>query len=369
MSFSRTNLFSTGEAKPRRSEPERVTPLNGSLRGSVTAATFRGRTTTPVFDSYWRFASERHRVYVRRHGGQCPPWTDDPIIRVHKFTNVFRAADRVSQYLLRNVIYDEARPEARDIVLRVLLFKVFNRVDTWERLIAAFGEPSCANFNSSAYAATLDKALAAGGRVYSAAYITPPLPGTAGARKHAGHLELLAAKLRSGDIDRLCDSSSLRSIYEALLTWPGIGPFLAYQFTIDLNYTPVFDFSEDEFVVAGPGARDGLAKCFSGPRASDSEAIIRAVWAAQEEECAARGLEAPKLWGRRMSLIDVQNVFCEVSKYARIAHPGVRGTTDRHRIKQMFSSVAPLPPPFFPPKWGVVTEPTTSAVTLREEVR
>jgi hypothetical protein len=32
---------------------------------------------------------------------QLTPWTSDPIIQVHKFTNAYRAADRVSQYLIK----------------------------------------------------------------------------------------------------------------------------------------------------------------------------------------------------------------------------------------------------------------------------
>ena len=32
------------------------------------------------------------------------------------------------------------------------------------------------------------------------------------------------------------------------------------------------------------------------------------------------------LRGRRLQLIDCQNLFCEVDKYAVVAHPGVRGS-------------------------------------------
>ena len=65
--------------------------------------------TTPVFDTYWRFASERQEVFMRRVLGKRPPWTADPILGGHRFTNVYRASDRVSQYLIRHVIYDGSR--------------------------------------------------------------------------------------------------------------------------------------------------------------------------------------------------------------------------------------------------------------------
>ena len=62
---------------------------------------------TVVFDTYWRFAAERQRVYFARLLGWDPPWTGDPIIGAFRFTNPYRAADRVSQYLIRHVIYRE----------------------------------------------------------------------------------------------------------------------------------------------------------------------------------------------------------------------------------------------------------------------
>ena len=61
---------------------------------------------TEVFETYWRLASERHAIFERRLRGEPPPWTEDPILSKHKFTNAFRAADRVSQYVIRDVIYE-----------------------------------------------------------------------------------------------------------------------------------------------------------------------------------------------------------------------------------------------------------------------
>jgi hypothetical protein len=60
---------------------------------------------TVVYDSYWRFAAERQQVFFRRLEGLAPPWTDDPVLLAHKFTNAYRASDRISQYLIRRVIY------------------------------------------------------------------------------------------------------------------------------------------------------------------------------------------------------------------------------------------------------------------------
>ena len=60
---------------------------------------------TEVFDTYWRFAAARQQVYEARLAGQAPPWTSDPILAAHRFTNCYRAADRVSQFLITQVCY------------------------------------------------------------------------------------------------------------------------------------------------------------------------------------------------------------------------------------------------------------------------
>src|SRR5215212_7580545 len=62
----------------------------------LSSVTIAGRrlTPTPVFDTYWRFAAERQAVYVARCEGRPVPWTQDPILCAHRFTNCYRAADR-----------------------------------------------------------------------------------------------------------------------------------------------------------------------------------------------------------------------------------------------------------------------------------
>lgn len=41
-----------------------------------------------------------------------------------------------------------------------------------------------------------------------------------------------------------------------------MGKFLAFQYAIDINYSELCDFSEMDYVVAGPGAHSGISKIF-----------------------------------------------------------------------------------------------------------
>ena len=333
-----------------------------SIHGQFGAAR-RQPVTTRVFDTYWQFAAERQRIFHRRVRGEPPPWTDDPVLSAHRFTNVYRAADRVSQYLIRQVAYagDQA---VEEVVFRVLLFKFFNKIATWERLHAEFGTPSARSFSVEQYDAVLTRAFARGARLYSAAYIMPAAaPGVH--RKHLTHLQLLRSMLDDRLPERLAVCSSMRAGYELLLGYRGIGPFLAYQLITDLNYTRVLDFSEMEFVMAGPGARSGLRKCFADFGDYDEADLIRFVADRQEHEFATRGIGFEDLWGRPLQLIDCQNLFCEVDKYARVVHPEVLGTGGRSRIKQRFQPVEDPVEVWFPPKWGLNDRLSSRSVTER----
>ncbi|WNV82882.1 nucleotide kinase domain-containing protein [Umezawaea sp. Da 62-37] len=304
-----------------------------------------------MFDTYWRFAFLRHAVYQARLAGEAGPWTDDPILLRHRFTNCYRAADRVSQFLIRHVSYT-GRREPEEVVFRTLLFKMFNRVSTWQLLEEAFETVSWENFDRAAYDEVLTAAFAAGRRLYSAAYVIPP-PRLGAERKHSNHLRLLELMMTTDVGGRITQGGSLSAAFEVLRSYPAMGDFLAFQFAIDLNYSEAFDFDEMEFVVAGPGARDGIRKCFGSDADGIEDQVIAYMAATQQEHFTRLGLTFTGLQGRPLQLIDCQNLFCEVDKYARVAHPEIAGHSGRSRIKQLFSPVADPVHAWFPPKWNL----------------
>jgi len=307
---------------------------------------------TAVFDTYWRFAVERQNVFFRRLEGGTPPWTDDPILRRHRFTNAYRASDRVSQYLIRHVQYAGGLA-TEELFFRTILFKLFNRIETWEMLEQSFGEIAVRDFTPERYERILQRAMQAGQPIYSGAYIMPAAPGSTGHLKHSGHLRLLERMLRDELPARLSTAGSLREAFELLRAYPMMGDFLAFQYIIDLNYSPLLDFSEMEFVVQGPGARSGIRKCFRSLGGLSEADVIRLVAKNQQDEFARRGLAFRDLWGRPLQLVDCQNLFCEVDKYARVAHPDIGGKGDRTRIKQVLRPLGRPPTPWYPPKWGI----------------
>lgn len=310
---------------------------------------------TEVYDSYWRFAAERQRVFFRRMRGEAAPWTTDAVIAEYKFTNAYRASDRVSQYLIRNVIYRDDLPSTEnEVFFRILLFKLFNKIETWELLGQKLGQITFEEYNFSRYDEVLSKAMGRGETIYSAAYIMPPGSSAFGQKaKHQNHLKLLEHMVKTDLPKRLADARSMQQGFQLLRACPTIGDFLAYQFVTDINYSELTNFKETEFVVPGPGALDGISKCFIDKGGLSEPEVIRLLADIQEREFERLEIDFPSLWGRPLQLIDCQNLFCEISKYARVAHPDIAGAAGRTRIKQKF---APNRLPilyWYPPKWGL----------------
>ena len=94
-----------------------------------------------VYESYWRFAAERQASFSGERAARRGPWTRDAVLATYKFTNAYRASDRVSQYLIRHVIYRADLPNTpREVFFRILLFKLFNKIATWET-VGAIARP------------------------------------------------------------------------------------------------------------------------------------------------------------------------------------------------------------------------------------
>lgn len=313
----------------------------------------RTLTATPVFDTYWRFACLRQDAFMRRVLGEPPPWSDDPVISVHRFTNVYRASDRVSQYLIRRVQYDDdADKSTEEIFFRTLVFKLFNRIGTWEHLVKALGQIRWKGFQRTRAEGVLDRLVARRETVYSAAYIMPS-PAFGAVRKHANHLRLVEHMMKDAAPSKIASAPTMEAVFVLLRGYPSLGDFLAFQLAIDLNYSTITNFLEADFVVAGPGARDGIRKCFADVSDLSDADVIRAVAEMADTEFARLGLHFQDLWGRRLQLIDCQNLFCEVDKYARVVHPEFSGASGRTRIKQRFVAAPRAVPQWYPPKWEV----------------
>jgi hypothetical protein len=196
--------------------------------------------------------------------------------------------------------------------------------------------------------------MSSGQTIYSGAYIMPSGGKLLGhSVKHRNHLRLLEMMIADELYKKLGDAGSMQQGFRLLREYPTVGDFLAYQFITDVNYSELTDFNEMEFVMPGPGALDGIRKCFVDRGGLNEPEIIKFMAESQESEFERLGLDFRSLWGRRLQLIDCQNLFCEVDKYARVRHPEISGISGRLRIKQKYSEDRRPISYWYPPKWQI----------------
>lgn len=325
-----------------------------------------------AFQYYFYFMQERMNIFWKRYEEANAPFTTDTILAKHKFTNVYRATDRVSQYLIKNVIYsghDDFSEE--DILLRILVFKIFNKIETWEYLEQEFDVLRVDNFDVDKISEKLSF-LIKHKPIFNSAYMMT------GTHRKYNHLHSKHEKwlnmvknemLGGGKFKQIIEAKSLEEVFLILQDCSFLGGFLAYQYAIDFNYSPVINFDENSFVKAGIGAIRGVKKCFEDLGKYSYEDAIRYTQDNLEKYQVKYGFNDFKnLFGREPSLIDLQNCFCETDKYLRVKLPHLQ--MGNVRIKQKFKYPKENIQLYFPPKWDLNknikqwSQPNSKGLTL-----
>lgn len=293
-------------------------------------------------DTLLHFIKERHDIWGARQRGVPGPWTDDPVLAQHKFTNVFRILDYGSQFLLKELL--EPGLDSRDALMRAFLYRHTGRWEAWEYFEVMEGHYP--GVDDLELVLTRFKEYRAETRsVFTPAYLVFPQSQTPGTDKLESIVDLTQRLFTPGSpqdvVPRFMDAETQADRFAVLREPKGVGDFMAMQVLTDWGWAPQCGQDrEDEFVVAGPGARKG-AKLLA-PELKP-ELVIREFHQGLLEDP-----DCPLLWirdtsdggavYRRPSLMDVQNCFCELSKYARYlerdsgarqrtyrpAHPGVQ---------------------------------------------
>jgi hypothetical protein len=306
-----------------------------------------------VYDLYWLFAHKRHQAFENRVAGLPAPWTDDPILQTYKFCNTFRAADRVSQYLIRHVAYNDDDSTPADRVFQIVAFRTFSKIATWDRLNELLGRaPRLDDLVDGSFEHALTTIKSQYGGLYTGAFILCATDAFGRQQKHLNHVELFRHMFVSHSLgERVLETASLRELYELLHEFPLMGDFMSYQIAIDLNYSALVDFSENDFTQPGPGAVRGLKKVFLDLNGYKPAEAIMWMVENQQTEFERLGLPFTGLWGRAIHAIDAQNLFCETDKYCREAVPHL--TSTRSRIKSRYAMTPEPMELMFPPKWGL----------------
>lgn len=300
---------------------------------------------------YVTFVEARHEAWWARQQGKPAPWTDEPIVATRKFTNVFRAIDFGSQFLITELLDPEL--PAREILMRCFLYRHTNRPEPWEYFELLNGRMPLVEdldehllttwheYRGRAPYETEGGARIKGERqIFSGAYLVFPQSQIKGTDK-AESIVALTRRLFHPDspddvVPDFMAAITQAERFTALQRNKGVGNFMSMQTLTDWGYSSQCgEDREDEFVVGGPGAIKGAAALNPGARTGD---VI--LWARDAVHaspgCPELPLDNPLGMPRLPSLMDIQNTLCEFSKYVRFqskppvqkpyrpAHPGLQ---------------------------------------------
>ena len=290
-------------------------------------------TPNAYFYYYFYFITERMNIFWNKLNQQTYPRSTDYILSNHKFTNAYRVLDRESQYLISQII-NPFQWKSEDLILQAILFKIFNKSQTREQLVYKLGKlPTIQAFDVGTYAHILSD-IQQYQPIFNNAYMmTGATSRYQTQSKHETRLTIVAKELIPL-IPKLLKASSLQALYELLRQITFFGPFIAMQYSIDLNYTPIRKFDESQFIVAGIGARRGINKCFDS--FDTYEHVIHRTYDHFQQLCDQYELQPKLIPGLPLHLIDIQWGFCETDKYLRGIAPDIWAKT--MRIKQSYSA-------------------------------
>lgn len=263
------------------------------------------------------FIWEREVVRIVKERGGEKPYTKDPVLQKYKFTNIRRRDDRVSRWVIENVI----RPSEGELHLwfTLLITRLINWPPALQRLIddgLLFNKPE--DFNPQEFSESLERYKAERGKVYTGAYMIYPTkmdPGSVKSLAIAKHIIAPAAGL-DRPLQRIVtgDEPLLSDFVATLSTGFGISTFIAGQVAADLTYSLQFNDALDLYTYApiGPGSSRGLNYLLNrAPNAGWTQEAFNSqlvgILDAVRDELDINDL----------TLHDVQNCMCEFSKYCR----------------------------------------------------
>ena len=298
-------------------------------------------------DDFFAFARARHTITLARDAGLPTPWTDDPILASYRFTNVFRELDRTTVWFRENVGRHLAEMTPEQQLLGVILFRTFNRISSMEKIFFGKDSPAfaCQGWGWEWLRGEMDTAELERRMRYG---IPPPWVTGAyivktpdGMDKLAGALWIVeeARKRAAATLAALGPSPTLQSLHTALVAYPYLGGFTAYEIVSDLRWLPLMRDAPDimSWAHAGPGAVRGLNRIHGREvKKSLPQYLARTemmmllqrsrdpdYWPQQmlpineRDEWTARIGHSGPSWPR-WEMREVEHTLCEFDKYERV---------------------------------------------------
>ena len=303
---------------------------------------------------FYDFVTERYKIHLRKDVlHKEAPWTNDGVLQQYKFCNVRREHDRQSQYIIKNISTNPCL-SLEDKIVNSFYFRAWNNWDTMKDLGGPWTAKDLYSSQMKQQIRPIYQELATEDpdrKWWSSAYNQG---GTKQAWRYPNQNEKINKEYdmplrvfhigpwlkEHNTVEKLLNANDQKVAFEAIKEIQGFADFLAYQVFVDLAYIKEFPFSENEFVIAGPGCKKGLDYLFDDyDGMSPEEALF---WLrdnvdslfSQVAEDNKRSWDPKELfvdlpkYDRCLNIMSLENCMCELSKYIRT----IEGT-GRPRVK------------------------------------
>lgn len=285
-------------------------------------------------EMFIQFVNDRYNVHLNKDFYNKPkPWTDNPILQHYKFTNVRREHDKTTIHLI-NMLRDNIEDTFLNKLMNIILYRLFNKIETSELM----GWVNFEDYDESGLRAKL--ASAKPGYVYfTNAFYTTGM--RTSFRKYYPDetfepivIANVVNSMKIAILTAVNKAENPQQVIKALEMFNGIGDFLSYQIFVDLTYLPEFPWSENEFVVSGPGCIAGLSELFTDRDGLSYDELL--FWLRDHcpitpKDCKRLMVDLPEE-DRYMNIMSLENCMCELSKY-------VRAVEDRGRPKNIYNGL------------------------------
>lgn len=271
---------------------------------SATPTLIKGDKTLAARQSaFLRFVEERDRIRQKKIKHEPRPWTKDPILQEGHFCNVRRADDRVTIWIGE---WAKRWTVQQNRWFAYAVARWFNEPKTLEQ----FPPLDRRGFRPAPFAEVCRKITAEGASVFRGSYIING--GRPGVLKYESVLEETLLPLWKNP--PLIVRDSIHGSWLNLREYRGMGSFMSGQIVADWETFGIIKGKDrNTWAPLGPGSQRGLQWIYGLNKPIRQEDAVRYM-------IQLRSLLTPLMADGRipnLSLHDVQNCLCEMSKYVR----------------------------------------------------
>lgn len=272
-----------------------------------------------LIKEFYDFIVERENIRLKKENNLPWPWTQDPILREWKFTNVHRKNDKTTRELIEKFYNRAGQNSSMELIL--LNCAIFRYFGTWEFAEALGWQPG---FEPAKIINLAANRLKNKERVFTGAYIITNQGIRAPKEEVVVNIFLGGLwKAVHRIVEIVCKTNNWQQTAQGLSTIQGFGGsgFMAKEVLLDTMHCKFWQggFPQDylTWTPVGPGARRGINRLLGLP--IDNKCTDKDMLCIINKLCFSQDNYWPENW-QSLAPTDIQFQLCEFDKWMRVKY-------------------------------------------------